>query len=128
VHLGVISLSVNSTVTLKTSHYNRHTIQELECLGLEWNSHGATWEDWFSELAHYHEIHGHCNIIRNNSENTKLAYWVTTCRIQALEILSVDWQRSISRGKGTPKKSSPDDDATREAPEQMQTTTQTRED
>jgi hypothetical protein len=62
-----------------------------------------------SELADYRKIHGHCNVPRRYSENTKLAYWVakqrcqyklhkegrksliTAFRIQELESLGFDW-------------------------------------
>jgi hypothetical protein len=78
-------------------------IQKLEGLGFEWDSCGAAWEDYLSELADYRIIHGHCNVPYRYSENTKLAQWVltqrkhynlhikgktssmTTLRIQALE-------------------------------------------
>jgi hypothetical protein len=119
-------------------------IQELESLGFEWDCYGAAWEDRLSELAYYRKIHGHCNVPQRYSDNTKLANWVsvqrnqyrlhvegkrswmTPLRIQALVSLGFQWKASISRGKGTRKKPSLDDDATRirertvEAPEHMQ--------
>jgi hypothetical protein len=55
-------------------------IQKLESLGFEWSSHGTSWEARLSELADYRKIHGHCNVPRRNSENAKLAYWVTKQR------------------------------------------------
>jgi hypothetical protein len=106
----------------KRSPMTTFRIQALESLAFEWNCSGATWEDrkcdshsttWkkrLSELADYREIHGHCNVPRSYSENTKLANWVpnqktqyrwyregktssmTTLRIQALESLSFDWE------------------------------------
>jgi hypothetical protein len=84
-------------------------IQELESLSFEWDSHGAAWEDRLRELADYRKIHGHCNVSRYISENSKLAKWVTnqrsnyklhlegntspmtTVRIQALESLGFEW-------------------------------------
>jgi hypothetical protein len=30
------------------------------------------WEDHLSELAYFRKIHGHCNVPRSYSENTKL--------------------------------------------------------
>jgi hypothetical protein len=36
----------------------------------------SSWQDRLSELADYSEIHGHCNVPRTYSENTKLANWV----------------------------------------------------
>jgi hypothetical protein len=66
----------------KTSSITFSRIQELESLGFEWNSHGATWEDLFSELAYYHKIHGHCDVPENYSKNTKLADWIVRQRSQ----------------------------------------------
>ena len=88
----------------------------------------TTWEDRSSELADYRIIQGNCNVPKNYSENTKLAYWVayqrqqyclhvkgktsrmTTHRIQALESLGFEWKPSISHRKGPPKKPILDDD------------------
>jgi hypothetical protein len=55
-------------------------IQALESLGFEWGSHSAAWEDRLRELASYRNIHGHCNVPQNCSENPKLAQWVKTQR------------------------------------------------
>jgi hypothetical protein len=86
-------------------------IQELKCLGFEWdNNQCAAWEGRLSELADYHKIHGHCNVPKIYSENTKLATWVATqrkqyrlqqegktspmthSRIQELESLGFEWK------------------------------------
>jgi hypothetical protein len=95
----------------KASQITTLRIQELEGLGFEWNIYAAAWGDRLSELAHYHKIHGHCNVPKKDSENTKLAHWVgnqrrnyrlhvkgktspmTTFRIQALESLHFKWDR-----------------------------------
>jgi hypothetical protein len=42
----------------------------------------SAWEDRLSELADYRKIHGHCNVPKNNSENTKLGKWVAYQRYQ----------------------------------------------
>jgi hypothetical protein len=137
----------------KKSSMTNLRIQELESLGFEWDSHGATWEDLFSELADYRKIQGHCNVSHEkSSENSKLAHWVgtqrkqyklrsegktspmTLPRIQALERLGFEWKPHNSHKKGTPKNPSLADDATRvrvravEAPEQVKTIAQTQED
>ncbi len=72
-------------------------------------SKGTAWEDRLSELADYRKIHGHCNVPRNHSENSKLANWVkkqrsnywlqqagkkshmTLFRIKDLESLDFEW-------------------------------------
>jgi hypothetical protein len=129
----------------KKSPMTTFRIQELESLGFEWGvCHGAAREDRLGELADYRNIHGHCNVPSNYSENTKLGRWVghqrtqyrlyvegktspmTTFRIQELEGLGFEWKRSMSRGRGSPKKPSLDEDTLRvreravEAPEHMQ--------
>jgi hypothetical protein len=86
-------------------------IQALESLGFEWDSHSVAWVDRLNELADYRKSHGHCNVPRNYSENSKLGQWVTnqrsqykshqegkassmtTFRIQALESLGFEWNR-----------------------------------
>jgi hypothetical protein len=98
------------------SHMTHSRIEELESLGFEWDCYGAawkdrlsaTWKDRLSELAGYRKIHGHCNVPKNYSENTKLANWVTSqrsqyrlhfkgkshmahSRIQELESLGFEW-------------------------------------
>jgi hypothetical protein len=85
-----------------------YQINELENLGFEWDSLGATWETRLRELADYRKIHGHCNVPRRDSEKFKLVHWVskqrteyrlheegkkshmTTYRIQALERLGFE--------------------------------------
>jgi hypothetical protein len=93
----------------KISQITTFRIQKLESLGFEWGVCVA-WEDRLSELADYRKIHGHCNVPRSYSENTKLANWVgnqriqyrlllegkkpffmTTFRIQELESLGFEW-------------------------------------
>jgi hypothetical protein len=67
----------------KASAMTTLRIQELESLGFEWSVRVTTaWEGRLSELANYRKIHGHCNVPKNYSENTKLASWVTNQRHQ----------------------------------------------
>jgi hypothetical protein len=99
----------------KRSSMTTFRIQELESLGFEWDNQSATWEVRLSELADYRKIHGHCNVPRNYSENTKLGQWVahqrarlynlhvkgkrspmTTLRIQELESLGFEWGTCIT--------------------------------
>jgi hypothetical protein len=95
----------------KKSFMTTFRIQELESIGFEWDSRGATWEDRLSELAEYHKVHGHCIVIGSYSgENSKLGQWVaiqkynyrlhlkgmtsplTLSRIQALENIGMHWK------------------------------------
>jgi hypothetical protein len=94
----------------KASHMTLSRIQELESLGFEWKRACFTaWEDRLGELADYRKIHGHCNVPRSYSENSKLGRWVdtqkrqyrlhlgektssmTVFRIQELESLGFEW-------------------------------------
>jgi hypothetical protein len=103
----------------KTSPMTTLRIQTLESLGFEWDTRGALWEARLSELVGYRKIHGHCNIPHSYSKNIKLGRWVcnqrkqytlhaqgnksyimTSFRIQKLESLGFEWDRSISQGKG----------------------------
>jgi hypothetical protein len=108
----------------KASNMTTYRIQELESLGFECDSRSAAWKDRLSELADYCKIHGHCNVPRRYSENTKLSNWVgvqrkqnklqvegkasgmTLSRVRALEGLGFVWKASIGRGYGAPKKPS----------------------
>jgi hypothetical protein len=92
-------------------------IQELESLGFEWGYCVTAWEDRLSELTDYRKIHGHCNVRKMYSEDTKLGKWVKTQRtqyrlhvtgkqsqitfprIQKLESLGFDWGSASPPGK-----------------------------
>jgi hypothetical protein len=93
----------------KTSPLTLPRIQVLESLGFKWGSRNANWDDRLSELADFRKVHGHCNVPRGDSQNTKLSWWVasqrrqyslrlkekpslmTLFRIQALESLGFEW-------------------------------------
>jgi hypothetical protein len=115
----------------KTSPITSLRIQELESMGFDWGVCATPWGDRLSELAGYRKIHGHCNVPKNYSENSKLAHWVVTqrtqyrlhlagkttwmtlSRIQELDSMGFEWKPSARRGKGAPKKPSLDNDDTR---------------
>jgi hypothetical protein len=101
----------------KRSTMTLSRIQELESLGFQWDRNGSVWADRLSELADYHNIHGHCNVPKNYSENSKLARWVlyqrttyrlhqqgtttsiTPFRIQELESLGFEWDLRPTGGR-----------------------------
>jgi hypothetical protein len=74
----------------------------------------TTWVERLSELADYRKIHGHCNVPKKYSENTKLGQWVatqrrnyrlhlegktshmTTFRIQEFESLGFEWRVCVT--------------------------------
>jgi hypothetical protein len=115
----------------KTSYMTTARIQELESIGFEWRVSVTAWDVRLSELADFRKVQGHCNVPHKYSENTKLAKWVTNQRslymlhlkgktssmtpprIRALESLSFEWQHSVSQGKGTPKKTTFNDESMR---------------
>jgi hypothetical protein len=83
----------------------------------EQNTHAHKWGHRLSELADYHDIHGHCTVPVLFSENTKLGHWVghqrahynlyiqgktsptTTFKIQALESLDFSWDPNDAQWK-----------------------------
>jgi hypothetical protein len=93
----------------KMSSITLSRIQELESLGFKWDRYFAAWQDRLSELADYCKEHGHCNVPKGYSKNTKLATWVsrqrcnyrfyqegkissmTPFRLQKLESMGFDW-------------------------------------
>jgi hypothetical protein len=91
--------------------------------GQQWRD--STWEDRLSQLAAYRKIHGHCNVPKNDSENTQLDRWVKNPK----ESIQVARKRKeikydhfpnpgigtsfLSARGGTPKKPSLDEDVTR---------------
>jgi hypothetical protein len=119
-------------VNRKKTSMTLSRIQELESIGFEWDSHGATWEDRLSELADYRKIHGHCNVPKNYREKSKLANWVsyqrshhklhregkrsqiTLPRIQALERLGFEWKLSIRRGAESQLETAPSNEILRD--------------
>jgi superfamily II DNA or RNA helicase len=59
----------------------------LDEIGFEWESgkpssqiSEKTWEESFSELIIFKEVHGHCNVPRSYSESQSLALWVSNQR------------------------------------------------
>lgn len=54
----------------------------LERLGFVWDSQGAIWEERLKELRVFKDIHEHCNVPANFSENRQLAIWVKCQRRQ----------------------------------------------
>jgi hypothetical protein len=115
---------VDSEDSEQTSRNNGSTntnSQKLSTSNTPLNASGrqrrvSAWVACLSELADYSKIHGHCNVPRSYSENTKLGACVgtqkkqyqlhlkgkrsqiTPARIQALESLGFEWKASIGRG------------------------------
>ena len=57
-------------------------ITALEKMGFVWDSHGAAWEERWSELAEYRKKTGHCNVPSNFAGSPQLATWVKCQRRQ----------------------------------------------
>jgi hypothetical protein len=64
------------------SHMTDSRLQALEGLDFVWDASDALWKQRFSELVNYHDIHGHCSVPTNYSENKSLGTWVKTQRVQ----------------------------------------------
>jgi hypothetical protein len=71
----------------KTSSITALRIQELERLGFEWVYISAAWENRLSELVDYQKIHGHWNLLRKYSENSKLAHGVANQSMDQLQVV-----------------------------------------
>jgi hypothetical protein len=54
----------------------------LRKLGFVWDSHGATWNERFSELLAFKADRGHCNVPTDFPENPQLSIWVKCQRRQ----------------------------------------------
>jgi len=60
----------------KTGRLNPEQIKALDGIGFVWNKRDAAWEEMFSELMKFREIHGHFSVPRGWPENPRLATWV----------------------------------------------------
>jgi hypothetical protein len=96
-----------------STHKQSQREANLEAIAAGWHPPVPVWEERLSELVDYRKIHGHCNVPKRYSENTKLGSWVgdqrthyrlyqekkvsnmTTLRIRELESLGFEWD---SRG------------------------------
>jgi hypothetical protein len=94
----------------KPSTMTDERILALERMGFVWDSHGAAWEERWSELRSYQADLGHCNVPSNYKSNPQLATWVkcqrrqyklfwngkssniTLERISKLETLGFEWE------------------------------------
>jgi hypothetical protein len=94
----------------KPSTMTDERILALERMGFVWDSHGAAWEERWSELGQYQGSTGHCNVPSNYNSNPQLATWVkcqrrqykffwdgkpsnmTLERISKLENLGFEWE------------------------------------
>lgn len=92
----------------------------LEGLGFVWDSHKAIWEERYSVLCQYRNLHGHTNVPVNFKDKA-LAIWVkcqrrqyklrlegrpssmTADRIAKLEGIGFVWMPRVGRGDGTSK-------------------------
>jgi Helicase associated domain len=57
-------------------------IKRLNELGFVWSSHGASWEERYSELVAFQQDYGHCNVPSSFPEMYQLAVWVKCQRRQ----------------------------------------------
>ncbi|GKY99967.1 hypothetical protein MPSEU_000950300 [Mayamaea pseudoterrestris] len=94
----------------RPSHMNTTRASELDRIGFCWDTHEATWNDRFKELALYKQLTGSCSSVStNHPEFAKLGTWIqhqrrqyrklmegkqshiTKKRIDALESLGFVW-------------------------------------
>jgi len=80
-------------------------IQRLDELGFVWEPQEAFWDEMFSSLVQFKNIHGHCFVPKRWRENPKLGRWIVNQRslkkklelskdrIQRLDELGFVWKR-----------------------------------
>lgn len=66
----------------KPSTMTEERIAALENLGFVWDSHGALWDERYSELQQFSQAMGHANVPSSFPPNPKLAIWVKCQRRQ----------------------------------------------
>ena len=57
-------------------------VEMLEKIGFSWDTRtrGSTWMKRYEELKKFKEMHGHCNVLQDDSVNKELSQWVETQR------------------------------------------------
>jgi hypothetical protein len=94
----------------KQSTMTDERVEALEEHGFIWDSHGAAWQERWTELAEYQGLYGNCNVPSNYASNPQLATWIkcqrrqyklyyegkanttTPERIAELESLGFEWE------------------------------------
>jgi hypothetical protein len=67
---------------IKLSTLTDERQEALEKLGFAWESRGIAWEEKYSELCDFSELHGHCTIAHYFPKTSPLATWVKCQRRQ----------------------------------------------
>ncbi len=74
-------------MTKQRAYYRRNNIEpervnKLNSIGFDWNPIDGKWDKTFLKLYKLYEINGHCNVSRDDSENSALASWIAFQRVQ----------------------------------------------
>jgi superfamily II DNA or RNA helicase len=67
--------------TKKKNSISTERIQRLERIGFVWELLEVAWEEMFSALSAYRQIHGHCNVPTNSKDDPKLGQWCSNQRV-----------------------------------------------
>ncbi|MBF0110852.1 MAG: helicase associated domain-containing protein, partial [Magnetococcales bacterium] len=55
-------------------------IARLDPLGFVWDAKAVFWEEMFAALTAFHDRFGHCLVLENDTEHSKLSWWVAAQR------------------------------------------------
>ena len=66
----------------KQSTMTDERVEALEEHGFIWDSHGAAWQERWTELAEYQGLYGNCNVPSKYASNPQLASWIKCQRRQ----------------------------------------------
>ncbi len=70
----------NQKSNYKSNQLSPVRVKRLEQLGFVWDFLSDKWEEMFSELAAYKQIHGNCNVPIKGKDNPALGTWCGTQR------------------------------------------------
>lgn len=62
------------------SNMTQHRSQVLKDIGFVFDFQETSWEHMFTQLQHYHDQHGDCNVPKRYEHNPQLGSWVQTQR------------------------------------------------
>jgi hypothetical protein len=100
-YAGLSTWASHQRQLYKKGKLSEDRLERLEEIGFDWDIAAAYWEEMFGALVEFEKQHGHCNVPRDWSENSKLARWVTNLRtrkkrlsedqILRLEAIGFEW-------------------------------------
>jgi hypothetical protein len=87
----------------KTGQLTDDQVSRLNALGFEWDSVLLRWKEMFSELLHFFEVNGHCNVPSQSDTWPKLGNWIAIQRLAFRKGKLSEEQISLLRSVGLVK-------------------------